>query len=146
MITNVYEFNKNRNGLELDLVLELNMLREEIREFWDAVTVAERLDALIDTEYTWFGTQMKASYHTESIEVIAPNIERSIKLMREFLKEELGGNYGKCYEEAKVIVCRANALKSYKRDENGKVIKGDIENATKSIALMIEAITKPTNY
>ena len=147
MIQAVFDFNKSRNNLDLDMTLEANMLREEIQEFWDAKTVAERLDALIDTEYVWEGTQIKSSYNTITIPTeLTTGVESSISLMKKFLRDELGGNYGKCYEEAVLIVCRANSLKSYKQDETGKVIKGDIEDATKSIALMIEEVTKPKSY
>ena len=36
MLIAVTEFNRERNGLKLDFNNELKMLREEIKEFWDA--------------------------------------------------------------------------------------------------------------
>lgn len=151
MIIAVTDFNKKRNNLDFDMRLELNMLKEEIREFWDATTVAERLDALVDTEYVWLGTKIKASYNVEDIpEELSRNIGLAFNLMREYLYEELGELFNECYSNAKTIVCNANAIKGSKLDNYGKVIKDDEHNRkidpTKQIALMIEDVTKPRSY
>ena len=154
MYIEVAEFNKKRNQLELpktdgktNITNELLMIREEIREFWDATTVAERLDAYIDTKYVWLGTQIKASYNTSYIpDELYDGVGRTLRLMEDMLIDELEDDFFKCEQLAEKIVCRVNSHKTNKKDENGKVIKGDIEDATKSIALMIEEVTKPTSY
>ena len=151
MIIAVTAFNKPRNELVLKIELEGNMLLEEIKEFWDATTIAERLDALVDTEYVWIGTRIKHSYNGMAISVdMIRGVEDSIRLMQEYLNEELGDNYYECYTEAKKIVCQANEIKGSKLDDDGKVEKSDeykrAVDATKRIALMIEEITKPKGY
>ena len=148
MYIQVMEFNKERNKLELDMKLELNMLREEIREFWEATTVAERLDAFIDVEYVWIGTQIKASYNTFAIpDELTNSIKQSLGVMGDILAEELGMHMSECYHKARNIVCDCNQMKGKDRDKEGKVIKDShVRDATKEIALMIEAITKPKEY
>ncbi len=148
MYVEVLKFNKERNQLVWDMNNELKMLKEEIQEFWDAETVAERLDALVDTEYVWIGTQIKASYNTVAIpDGLASGIEGSISLMEEYLQEELGDKIYECLGKAREIVCRANAHKGKELDKDGKVMKdGKVPNATKDIALMIEEVTKPSTY
>ena len=142
MYIEVIEFNKQRNKLELDFKNELLMLREEIREFWEAHTVAERVDALVDTEYVWIGTRAKCSYNTYSIPSdIKEGIEASIDLMTEYLFEELGDNMLHILGRARAIVCSANAEKGQKLDENGKVTKeGFKRDATAEIAEMITEV------
>ena len=151
MIIAVAEFNKKRNNLHINMELEVAMLHEEIREFWDAKTTAERLDALVDTKYVWDGTRIKASYHGVGIETSMYKwIEDSTSLMYDYLQEELGDNFHTCYRYATKIVCDANAIKGNKLDENGKVLKDDDYNrkidATAQIAEMLELETKPKGY
>ena len=42
--------------------LEIAMIKEEIREFYEAETLAERIDAMIDVRYVYEGTQLKYNY------------------------------------------------------------------------------------
>lgn len=151
MIVEVTQFNKQRNKLTIDMNLEGAMLLEEIKEFWDAETVAERLDALVDTEYVWYGTRIKASYNGISLPPeTRVAIEESIHLMFTYLQEELGAHFHTCYSSAKKIVCEANALKGQKLNEDGKVLKDkaykQAVDATVTIGLMIEATIKPREY
>jgi len=151
MIIDVVNFNKKRNKLAWNDVLEIKMLDEEIREFWDATTVAERVDAYIDTQYVWIGTRVKASYNSVAINIDVRNtINQTLELMEDYLKEELGKHYDTVIANAKKIVCSANELKGSKLNEDGKVIKDEkyraAIDATKSIALMIEEVTKPKSY
>ena len=151
MIIAVTQFNQKRNQLSWVLDTELLMLREEIREFWDAITLAERVDAFIDTRYVWIGTKIKASYNTINLpKELHANIEMSLTLMSDYLMEELGDKYYEIIANAEKIVCQANELKGTKLDDNGKVIKDkaytEAIDATKRIALMIEEVTKPTSF
>ena len=151
MINDVVEFNKRRNQLKWDLDLELKMLREEIREFWEAETIAERVDAFVDTEYVWFGTKVKASYNTIALHKdLTKSVEDSLTLMQEYLFKELNSKVWEVIENARKIVCKANALKGSKLDKDGKVLKDEAYkeaiDATKQIALMIEEVTKPRSY
>lgn len=151
MIIAVAEFNKKRNGLEFKEELEASLLAEEIKEFWDATTTAERLDALVDTEYVWEGTRIKASYNGFFIQDYTRSyVDDSISLMHSYLQDELGSNFYDCYGNAKKIVCNANAIKGSKLDDNGKVKKDDEYNrkvnATEQIKEMIYEVTCVKSY
>ena len=151
MIRAVTEFNKKRNKLAFDPKLEAEMIGEEIKEFWDATTTAERLDALVDTEYVWIGTRIKAGYNGFFVKTDMRNwVEDSIALMHSYLSDELGEHFYICYKNAEKIVCNANAIKGSMLDENGKVMKDDEYNrkinATHQIAEMIEDVIKPKGY
>ncbi len=147
MYVEVMKFNKERNQLVWNMDNELKMLKEEIKEFWDAETVAQRLDALIDTEFVWIGMQMKASYNTFHIpDELVTSIRQSLGIMGDVLAEELGKDMAMCYHNARKIVCECNAMKGKELDDDGKVIKGKIRDATKEIALMIESVTAPKSY
>ena len=148
MIKEVTEFNVKRNQLAFDMNLELKMVQEEIREFWDAETVAERLDALVDTEYVWIGTQIKASYNTVALpDELVNSIRQTLGLMGDILAEELGMHMSDCYHSARKIVCEINNMKGTDKDEDGKVKKHkELRDATKEIALMIQSVTAPKDY
>ncbi len=147
MYKEVMQFNKERNQLDWNFDNELLMLREEIREFWDAETVAQRMDALVDTEFVWIGTQMKASYAVFHLpDELVNSIRQSLGVMGEVVSEELGKDMAMCYHNARKIVCECNAMKGKELDDDGKVIKGKIRDATKEIALMIESVTAPKSY
>ena len=141
----VMEFNKKRNGFKLDLGLEREMIKEEIQEFYDAETLAERIDAMIDVRYVYEGTQMKCNYNfipmDENITKIVGQFHR---LSTTLVAEELGDNsqyLDKIMDKAWDIVCAINATKGTKLDENGKTIKtDDIENATEKIAEMLKEL------
>ena len=151
MTRDVAIFNKSRNNLELNIQLELDMLKEEIQEFWDADTVAGRVDGYVDTDYVWIGTKIKYCYNvTDLPTALKSNVEMALELMSDYLKDELGEHYEEVITNARSIVCQANELKGKAKDENGKVIKDDkyreAIDATKRIALMIEEVTKPRSY
>ena len=151
MIIDIAKFNITRNKLVWSMESELLMLKEEIREFWDAETTAERVDAYIDTQYVWIGTKIKASYNTMVLpDEVLTMVELSLGLMKDYLYDELGDKYHQIIASAEKIVCQANELKGKELDVNGKVIKDESYtkaiDATKRIALMIEEVTKPTNY
>ncbi len=144
MLIAVTEFNRQRNKLKLDFNLELKMLREEIKEFWDGVTLSDRVDAFVDTLYVWQGTRVKCSYNTFPIpKEVRGGIEESIELMQEYLQEEIGAiHYSEVINKAVTIVCEANAEKGNNLDKDGKVDKtGLTRDATAEIAeMMIEVL------
>ena len=143
MLLAIYNFNRPRNKFEWNPVNEKDMLSEEIKEFFDATSVAERLDARVDTGYVWEGTKMKAVANAEVLsETFKEGIETAIELFDSILMEELDLNtieYRGVLAKAMKIVCDANALKPYEKDGKGKVKKNkDTPNATKLIEQMLK--------
>jgi hypothetical protein len=148
MIIEIFEFNRQRNGLEYNEQLEKDMLLEEVREFWEAETVAERVDAYIDTIYVYKGSQIKASYNGKVLPTeLADWVEYTISLMENFLRETLKKDTAIVLHKALDIVIKANQLKGNALDENGKVFKDEeykkAIDATKQIEKMIEEVTTP---
>ncbi len=142
MFKEVYEFNKIRNGFEYNVELESKMLKEEITEFFEADSLAERVDAYIDTEYVYFGTEMKT---------IAAGVEngfddlylRAKNMMQNIIAEEVGyENLEVIITKARKIVCDANAIKG-KKLVDGKVSKENYNiDATSQISKMIDEVLK----
>ena len=141
----VLEFNMRRNKLGLDNRpegLEFQMIKEEIQEFYEAKTLAERIDAMIDVRYVYEGTQLKYNYN------MAPMCEKLTKVVGQFhrlsstiVAQELGDDsqyLDKIMDKAWDIVCEINAMKAAELDVNGKVIKqDDLPNATEKIAALL---------
>lgn len=130
-------FNKNRKTLHnFSFDIEKPMLAEEWQEFVDAKDLANLVDATCDFKYVIQGSQFKyltnSNYYTpkEWKEFLSYNLQR-LNHMLDIIKSYGVTNevYTKCLE----IVCKCNALKTNKVDSNGKVIKGDIPNATELI-------------
>lgn len=144
MVQSVIDFNRTRNKFVYDEQLEINMFNEEVREFFDAETLAERVDALIDTMYVKIGTMVKRAYN--GLDDTLPYAHKEvIDLMVASVSDELGQDYTRVIKEAERIVCEINALKVSELDENGKVIKQDnLRNATKEIENMISGLKEET--
>jgi hypothetical protein len=141
----VYDFNQVRNEFELDEELEVNMLKEEVKEFYDALTLAERIDAMVDVRYVYEGTQMK--YNAAFLplpEEINKIVGQFHRISTTIVAEEMGDDsqfMDKILNKAWDIVCEINAEKINKRDENGKVMKQEgLRNATVEIAQMLEEL------
>lgn len=157
MIKHVYDFNKMRNKFEWDAELEKEMYQEECREFFDANSMAERLDAVVDCQYVRLGTELKMA--ANGIKVM-PYVNRET-VMHEILMVEIskkfstvdsysinnvscgGPNiYEKVLKKAQKIVCEANELKGLAKSDNGKVLKDAAYeykiNATVLISVMLE--------
>ena len=137
----LFKFNRLRNGFKLDMELEVAMVEEEIQEFFTANTLAEQIDALVDTSYVYEGTRIKALFNGFTIdEGFTKWVENSIEYMVNVLVERVGG-YEQAHEihnRAYKIVCDINAMKISKLDENGKVMKQkDLPDATNAIAHML---------
>ena len=142
MLIDVVEFNSIRNGFKLDMKLEVNMLKEEIQEFFDAKTLAERVDAVTDVSYVYEGTKIKCAYNGFIVdENVDKWINSSVEMMLEILTHEIGSEakMAQILVKAQEIVAEINALKVSELDENGKVKKQhDLPNATVAISKMME--------
>ena len=157
----VLEFNMRRNKLELDTrpnvngsnedtsPLEVAMLKEEIQEFYEAETLAERIDAMIDVRYVYEGTQLKYNYNFKPMdEEITKIVGQFHRLSSTIIAQELGDDaqyLDKIMDKAWDIVCEINEMKVAELDANGKVIKQkDLPNATEMIAEILDSLlTKP---
>ena len=142
---NVLEFNKGRNQLDLNPQLELDMLKEEIQEFYDAETLAERIDAMVDVRYVYEGTQLKHNYHmlpmSKDITTVVGEFHR---ISSTIVSQELGDDaqyLDKIMTKAWDIVCEINAMKVSELDENGKVVKQkNLPDATEHIDQLLASM------
>jgi hypothetical protein len=135
-ISAIFEWNRKRNGLKFNKSLEESMLREEVREFFEAETIVDQADALFDTLFVAVGTKAKlaARYGNTSVYSREDSIDDFLPVATlEFMLKALGGALmEKGMSEGEVrqffvdglnIVISANQSKSTKKDKNGKVIK-----------------------
>lgn len=138
MLKEVYEFNKIRNGFAYDRDLEIEMYGEEVKEFFDSNTTAERLDALVDCSYVRMGTMCKLGYNKMDIGNL-PYYKSVESLMVSILVEEMGQElFDRAIRLAEDIVCEANATKTKKKTK-GKVSKDkNVPNATEQIDNMLK--------
>jgi hypothetical protein len=137
----VLEFNRERNGLSYDEELEIRLFTEEAREFFEAKTTAERIDAFTDMEYVRLGTVLKLSYNNLSQDELPYDVT-VVDIAINILKKELGSDFGNVLAFAERIVCEINATKGTEL-KNGKVTKAlNIRNATEEIAQYLEDLRK----
>lgn len=142
MLKEVVEFNRLRNGFAYDANVEVKMFNEEVREFFDAETIAGRVDGLIDTMFVKLGTMSKLAYNGLDAEELPYPHKTVIDMMTNIVQTELGQNYLRVIKEAERIVCEVNATKGTVLSE-GKVAKAaNIRNATVEIHNMISNILK----
>ena len=92
MIKKVLDFNIARNKLAYNAENEIAMYNEEVKEFFEAKTVAERLDSLIDCEYVRIGTMLKLAYNGMDYENDLPFNRNAEKLMVSVIEAELGSD------------------------------------------------------
>lgn len=147
---NVLLFNLRRNKLELDNKpgsqnLEVKMLKEEIQEFYEAKTLAERIDAMVDVRYVYEGTQLKYNFNMIPMpEELTKVVGQFHRLSSTIVSQELGDDsqyLDKIMSKAWDIVCEINEMKVAELDADGKVIKQhDIPNATDAIAEMLKTV------
>ena len=145
MYYDVFKFNQKRNQFKFDMELEQNMLLEEINEFFEAETLAEMLDAYIDTRYVWYGTQMKTVNNNIVIKKYFKKwIKNALKTMIDIMVDKVeilnpSINIWMLVAKSEKIVCEINAEKISKLDKNGKVMKQkNLRNATEEIAEMLK--------
>jgi hypothetical protein len=141
MVNSVIRFNKIRNEFKLDFKLERKMYMEEVREFFDATSLAQRIDGRIDTEYVYDGCEMKCLYN----DVVNPfdvQYHRFTRMADSIIDKELrliGLDFHLVMKEAKQIVCDANDIKGLLLTDEGKVSKvGYTVDATKQIQDMLD--------
>ena len=133
MLKNVIKFNRIRNDFEYSSELEKNMFMEEAREFFDAETLAEQIDAVVDMDFVRMGTVIKLAYNginqSELPYDVAP-----LDIAIDVVKRELGDNFVVVMGEAERIVDEINLTKIAKLDKDGKVMKQKgLRNATEEI-------------
>ena len=143
---NVLAFNLKRNKLKLDLGLEVDMIEEEIQEFYNAKNLAEQIDAMADVRYVYEGTQLKHSYNMQVMdEDITKIVGQFHRLSVNIVSQELGDNsqyLDKIMNHAWDVVCEINAEKGTAKDDNGKVTKHkSLRNATNEIREFLDAMT-----
>jgi len=144
----VLDFNIKRNKLELDTRpegLEFQMIKEEIQEFFEATTLAEMVDAIIDVKYVYEGTKMKHSYNcvpmSQPLNLLVDEFTNIALDMVGIELHKAGLDIDIILPKAWDIVCECNAKKLAELDFNGKVIKcADTPDATVLIADMIDGI------
>lgn len=140
-IKHVIDFNRDRSTLkQFSFKTEIKMLDEEWDEFITSDMMHDILDAVCDFEYVFTGSKLKyltrKNYaFTEAWEDFEKYNSLRLDVMKKTLSEL--GIKPETYDKAFHIVCRCNALKTKKVDKNGKVIKGDIPNATELIREML---------
>ena len=141
MLKAVIEFNRKRNGFKYDPQLECDMFNEEVNEFFDATSVAKRIDAVVDAMYVMLGTKCKLAYNGFDAKILPYAHEEVIDMMMSVLQKELGENYMRVITEAQRIVCEINAEKISTLNSDGKVMKQkSLRDATKEIASIMSAI------
>ena len=141
----VYDFNQKRNEFKLNEELERDMLVEEIKEFYDATKLAERIDAMIDVNFVYDGTIMKYNYNGMVVPEETTKIYAQFRqIAKEVVIEELGDDaqyFDKIMQSAWQIVCDINSQKTTNLRENGKVDKqADLPNATERIQEMLDSL------
>lgn len=146
----VLKFNLKRNKLELDtkpgmLNLEVAMIKEEIQEFYEAKSLAERIDAMVDVRYVYEGTQLKYNYNMLAMdESITKIVGQFHRLSSTIVSQELGDDsqyLDKIMSKAWDIVCEVNEMKLTKLDVDGKVLKQeDLPNATHRIQELLDSM------
>lgn len=136
--TRIIDWNRERNGLVLDLDLESRMLAEESKEFFLAESFPHRLQECADFLFVLFGTQAKAlSTHPgigltrwQEYKALKEWADATLNKMLEVLEEEEVEANGFEGDSARALVSvalgfvtEANEAKG-KEQVNGKVVKG----------------------
>jgi len=134
ILVRILEWNRKRNGLKFDPILETRLLTEEANEFAMATTTAERLREYCDFMFVVCGTRCKyLASRLQSADALINTFNKwqtmkqwavqTEESMWEILTNE--GVTESQVEEALAIVIYANEDKPATKNEYGKVIKGD---------------------
>ena len=137
----VRQWNLERNGLHYNALLEKSMLKEEFKEYLEATTLVDRIDAWCDFVFVYLGTVAKYQYfwstvtedtnytigyktyldRLEELESFFYSVTNDIvsDLRAEFMcdKEYL-------FDTCMTFVCDANDKKKADKNSNGKIKKG----------------------
>lgn len=133
IINQIVRWNRERNGLALNIDTEVKMLTEEANEFFMAETKEDRLREAADFKFVWIGTLAKClggrckdwqslMSRKGFFDYIKEWVDAEAEAMTEVLEED--GTY---YLLPRVleIVTKANLAKPKTKNVDGKVIKGD---------------------
>ena len=125
-LTRIVDWNKERNDLELDSNLEVNMLSEEAKEYFDAKEFVYQLDAVCDLLFVGTGTLAKTS---KAFHLISKGLFGSLDfIMTDFVGRVSNQGISSQHfipllSESLDIVIDTNYTKNSQKDEQGKVIK-----------------------
>ena len=133
IINQIIRWNRERNGLALNIDTEVKMLTEEANEFFMAETKEDRLREAADFVFVWRGTSAKClsgrCKDWQSImsrkgffDCIRKWVDVVTDAMTEMLEED--GTYH-LWPRVLEIVTKANLAKPKTKNVDGKVIKGD---------------------
>jgi len=138
----IYDFNRIRNGLKLNINKEVLMLDEELIEFNEAKTLADLIDSVLDTDYVFQGSKIKIAFNYRPDEDNTEFVNKYSKLLSERYDMLLvlldTDDVANILRWSQKIIAHCNSLKTKKLDNNGKVVKGKIPNATDMIAEMLK--------
>jgi hypothetical protein len=130
----IIKWNIDRGCTAFDPKFELNLLVEEIKEFYKAETLAHKLQEYADVLFVWEGTKVK--YYTNDVYHIMDSFLRGYdnwtkmqdwyyEIQHSMFLAFNRGNLQEYIDVALEAVITANEAKSSVKDVNGKVIKGD---------------------
>lgn len=133
IINQIVRWNRERNGLSLNIDTEVKMLTEEANEFFMAETKEDRLREAADFKFVWVGTTAKClggrckdwqslMSRRGFFDYIRKWADAETEAMTEVLEED--GTYY-LWPRVLEIVTKANLAKPKTKNVDGKVIKGD---------------------
>lgn len=140
----IIDWNQKRNGLELNIDLEVSMLREEVREFFLASSTAHRLQEFSDFVFVYIGSTAKirakslSSNSPQEFSQIYTACSQPVSWARRAIDNILGVLYKELtimyylddqqieslLEASLRAVIGANEAKTKEKDGNGKLVKG----------------------
>lgn len=132
IVNQIIRWNRERNGLALNVDTEVKMLTEEANEFFMAETKEDRLREAADFKFVWIGTlakclggrckdwkslMLRKGFFDDIKEWVDVETEKMIEVL-----EEDGTHY--LLPRVLEIVTKANQAKTKAKGADGKVIKG----------------------
>ena len=125
-INEIVDWNKERNEFELNSDLEVNMLMEEVKEYFDAEEYVDKMDAVCDTIFVAVGTLAKSAYgyHIATKEILSPLDFVLTDFVGRTAKEGIDPQgFMPLVSDCLTAVIDANKEKGTEKDADGKVIK-----------------------
>ena len=132
IVNQIIRWNRERNGLALNVDTEVKMLTEEANEFFMAETKEDRLREAADFKFVWIGTLAKClgGRCKDELDFISRKgffdyikewVDYEHEVMTDVLEED--GTYY-LWTRVLEIVTKANLAKPKTKNADGKVIKG----------------------
>ena len=123
--TAIISWNKDRNQLVYNEMLEADMLREEAQEYFDATTIVDKLDAVADFLFVAVGTVSKGTYSFESTFDFTDPLDT---ILSDFagvcISEGIDISFvGELVSDGLGIVVQANQQKTAEKNAEGKIQK-----------------------